>query len=145
MLTALLFLALSFDVRSSADDSRVFAILQQMARSGAERSNQTEIAAFLVRDAGGAISSVPWPQSGRFRSESYRGVIPAGTVALAHTHPWQADQRPSQGDVEQAKKIGLPIYVVTRWNLYVVDAAGNVIELFARTDWTRSTFLAASK
>jgi len=145
MLAAIFLLAFSFDVRHFVDDPHLLALLQQMARSGAERSDQSEIAAFLVRDTAGAISFVPWPQSGRFRSESFRGVIPLGTVALAHTHPWQADQRPSRGDIEQAKKIGLPIYVVTRWNLYAVDADGNVVEIFARTDWTRPALLAASK
>src|SRR3954470_5109316 len=138
MLAAIVLLALSLDVRNSVNDPHVMDLLQQMARSGAERLDQREVAAFLVRDNNGAISSVPWPQSGRFRSEYYRGVIPAGTVALAHTHPWQSDQHPSLGDIEQAKKIKLPIYVVTRWNLFVVDASGEVITLFARTDWTRS-------
>ena len=149
MRLVILLLALSFDVRHATDNPQVFAILQQMAIAGTQRFDQREMAAFLVRDANGSVSSVPWPQTGRFRSEHYQGTLPTGTVALAHTHPWQADQRPSQGDIEQARKIGLPIYVVTRWNLYVVDSKGKVITLFARTDWTRSTrpehILTASK
>lgn len=36
------------------------------------------------------------------------------------THPIYAE-KPSRGDVDLAQRIGLPIYVVTRWYLYVVD------------------------
>ncbi|MEA2162397.1 MAG: hypothetical protein QOK37_524 [Thermoanaerobaculia bacterium] len=149
MRLVILLLTLSFDVRHATDSPQVFAILQQLAIDGAQRFDQREIATFLVRDSNGMISSLPWPQTGRFRSEYYHGTIPAGTVALAHTHPWQADQHPSQGDIEQARRLHLPMFVVTRWNLYGIDSSGNVITLFARSDWTRSTkstdILTASK
>jgi hypothetical protein len=145
MLTAILLLALSFDVRHSIGDPHLLAALRGLAHRGVYQIDQTEVAAFLVRDANGGISSVMWPHSANRRSEHYEGVIPAGTVAIAHTHPWQADQHPSRGDIEQARKIGLPIYVVTQRNLYVVDASGEVIELFAQTGWTHSSALAASK
>jgi|SRR5437588_1907428 len=145
MLAALLFLALSFDVRHSVDDPHVLSALQDLAHRGAYQTDQTEVAAFLVRDANGVIRSVMWPHTANRRSEHYEGTIPAGTVAIAHTHPLQADEHPSRADIEQAKKIGLPIYVVTRRNLYVVDSSGEVIELFARTNWTHSPVLAASR
>ena len=145
MLTAILFVALSFDVRRSADDPHVMAALQDLAHRGVYQVDQTEVAAFLVRDSNGVISAVRWPHTANRRSEHYEGAIPAGTVAIAHTHPLQADPRPSRGDIEQARKIGLPIYVVTRRNLYVVDASGGVMELFARTDWMRPRVVTASK
>ena len=138
MLAAVLLLALSFDVRHSADDPRVLAVLQDIAHRGAYQTDQQEVAAFLVRDANGVISSVFWPHTANRRSEHYDGAIPAGTVAIAHTHPWQADQHPSRGDIAQAMKIGMPIYVVTRLNLYVVESTGEVIALFERTNWTHS-------
>jgi hypothetical protein len=145
MLTAILFLALSFDVRHTVDDPHVMAALQDLAHRGAYQTDQTEVAAFLVRDANGVVTSVMWPHTANRRSEHYEGTIPAGTVAIAHTHPWQADQHPSRGDIEQAKKVGLPIYVVTGRNLYVVDSSGAVIELFVRTNWTHWPVLAASR
>jgi hypothetical protein len=145
MLVTFLLVALSLDLRHSIDDPRFLAVLQDIAHRGAFQIDQQEVAAFLVRDANGTISSVMWPHSADRRSEHYDGAIPAGTVAIAHTHPWQADQHPSRGDVEQARKIGLPIYVVTRSNLYVVDSSGEVIELFARTNWTHLTVRIASK
>jgi len=145
MLTALFFLALSFDVRHSVDDPHVLSALQDLAHRGAYQTDQTEVAAFLVRDANGVITSVMWPHSANRRSEHFEGMIPAGTVAIAHTHPLQADQHPSGGDIALAKKIGLPIYVVTRRNLYVVDSSGVVIELLTRTNWTHSPVLTASR
>lgn len=135
MLTAILLLTLSFDVRHSTDDPRVLALLQNIGHRGVRQFDQQEVAAFFVRDANGVISSVDWPHTGNRTSEHYNGAIPAGTVAIVHTHPLQADEHPSRGDIAQARKIGLPIYVVTRMNLYVVDPNGDVIKLFAGTNW----------
>lgn len=131
----------SYDVRRAADDPQVLAIMQDIALRGAHQFDQQEVAAFLVRDANGVISCVMWPHTANRRSEHYDGVVPAGTVAIAHTHPTFAE-RPSHGDIEQAKKIGLPIYVITRWNLYVVDATGAVMPLIEKRDWARSAKLA---
>ena len=127
----------SFDVHRAANDSQVLAVMQDIALRGAQQPDQQEVAAFLVRDTNGAISSVLWPLTADRRSVHYRGVVPAGTVAIAHTHPIFAE-RPSSGDIAQARKIGLPIYVITRWNLYVVDATGAVTSLIEKKNWTRS-------
>ena len=127
----------SFDVRRAADDPQVLAVMQDIALHGAYQLDQQEVAAFLVRDANGAISSVLWPLTANRRSEHSDGVVPAGTVAIAHTHPIFAE-RPSSGDIAQARKIGLPIYVITRWNLYVVDATGAVMPLIEKKNWAHS-------
>jgi len=110
----------SFDVRRAVDDPQVLAMMQDIALRGAHQLDQQEVAAFIVRDANGAIASELWPHTANRRSEHFNGVVPAGTVAIAHTHPIFAE-RPSSGDIDQARKIGLPIYVITRWALYVVD------------------------
>ena len=126
----------SFDVRRAADDPQVLAVMQDIARRGALQTDQQEVAAFLVRDESGAIASSLWPHTANRRSEHYEGAIPAGTVAIAHTHPIFAE-RPSRGDIEQARKIGIPIYVITRWSLYVVDETGDVTALIAHRNWTK--------
>src|SRR5437763_584689 len=117
-LAYLVLAAVSFDVRQSAGDPQLLAALQQIAAQGARQIaaqgarqiDQQEVAAFLVRDGNGAVSCVMWPHTASRRSEHYEGAVPLGTVAIAHTHPTFAE-RPSRGDIEQAKKIGLPIYV----------------------------------
>jgi proteasome lid subunit RPN8/RPN11 len=127
-----------FDYRRAADDLRVLSVLQEMAVRGAQQVDDREVAAFLVQDASGSIASVKWPHSGAARSERYDGVIPAGTVAIAHTHPTYAPL-PSRGDVGQAMRIGLPIYVITRWSLYVVDpTSGTCLALIEHKNWMRS-------
>ena len=127
-----------FDYRRTADDLRVLGILQELAARGAQQVHDREVAAFLVQDAGGFITCVMWPLSAAARSERYDGVIPAGTVAIAHTHPTYAPL-PSRGDVGQARRIGLPIYVITRWSLYVVDpTSGTCLALIEHKNWMRS-------
>jgi proteasome lid subunit RPN8/RPN11 len=135
MWTLLMVVALSVDARS--ENLQLLAALRDLRTRGLMQTDQREVAAFVVRRDDGSLNIVMWPHSANFRSERYEGAVPAGTVAIAHTHPPQADQRPSRGDIEQAKKIGMPIYVVTRWNLWVADAHGDVHELVARTDWSR--------
>jgi hypothetical protein len=137
MQLAALLLAIVFDVHSAVADPQALAAMQQVAERGARMPDQQEVAAFIVRAEDGTLSCVMWPHTANRRSEHYRGDVPAGTVAIAHTHPIFAEH-PSRGDVEQAKRIGLPIYVITRWSLYVVDADGTVTPLIVHRDWTRS-------
>src|SRR5688572_22242764 len=106
MLAAALLLAVSFDVTSVVADQRVLTVMQEIARLGAaDRFQEREVAAYLVRDENGTISAVIWPHSATRRAEHYEGPIPGRTVAIAHTHPL-AFERPSRGDVEQAKRLG---------------------------------------
>ena len=128
----------SFDFRRTADDPQVLTFLQDLAVRGSSLVDQQEVAAFIVQDASGATSCILWPHTANVRSEHYRGVIPTGTVALAHTHPLFAEQ-PSRGDVAESRRIGLPIYVITRWHLYVVDPqSGESVALIQHRSWMRN-------
>ncbi|HEX9160796.1 MAG TPA: hypothetical protein VF980_03740 [Thermoanaerobaculia bacterium] len=121
------------------DHPDVLMVLCDLANRGARLVDQQEVAAFIVQDASGAISCVLWPHTANTRSEHYDGRIPAGTVALAHTHPLFAEH-PSNGDVAESKRLGLPIYVITRWNLYVTDPhSGEHVALIARKNWVQKT------
>jgi proteasome lid subunit RPN8/RPN11 len=133
-----LFLAIaSFDFRQAAGDPQVLAIFQDLAARGARQFDQQEVAAFIVRDDEGSITSVLWPHTANRMSERYDGVIPGGTVAIAHTHPYYAEL-PSRADVEQSKKIGLPIYVISRRNVFVVDpSSGESIAIIRNKGWMR--------
>jgi hypothetical protein len=126
----------TFEFRNAAADPLVLGLMQDLAGRGAQKINDLEVAAFIVRESSGAFSCLLWPHSANIRSERYRGRIPAGTVAVAHTHPLYAPQ-PSGGDVAESKRIGLPIYVLTRWDLYVVDpSSGQRVALIERKNWT---------
>jgi hypothetical protein len=125
----------SFDFRGTVDDPHVLSLLQDLAVRGAYKLGGLEVAAFIVQEPDGGFSCLLWPASAGFRSEHFSGTIPAGTVAVAHTHPGYFE-RPSSRDVAESKRIALPIYVVTRWNLFVVDpASGERVELIRQKDW----------
>ena len=126
-----------FDFRATTENPAVLAALQDLGVRGFHRFDQREVAAFIVKDDKGLISCLMWPHSAALRSEHYLGVIPNGTVAIAHTHPLRAAE-PSRGDVAESKRIGLPIYVITRWCLYAVDpASGDQVRLIYLKDWAR--------
>jgi len=127
-----------FDFRHAADDPEVLALLQDLAARGAYQPDDVEVAAFIVLKADGGVSCLLWPSSMSVRSAHYQGRIPEGTVAIAHTHPGYAPQA-SRGDVDQSKRIGLPIYVLTRRELSVVDpSSGERVALIEGKSWIRS-------
>lgn len=80
----------------------------------------TERAAWITKEQD-EYGSVPWPWSAEAGKESWKGPAPAGSVAIAHTHPDRMSPKPSttggitgRGDQGTADAIDLPVYVVTR-------------------------------
>src|SRR5581483_1901773 len=83
-------------------------MLQDLAVRGSSKVDDLEVAAFIVKGPDGAVRCLMWPHTANRRAEEYHGSVPEGTVAIAHTHPLFAEL-PSRGDVEQSKRIGLPM------------------------------------
>lgn len=79
-----------------------------------------ERAAFVVQGPDGAIECVAWPSKHVCWEESFHGLMPAGTVALVHTHP-ALYPLPSDHDIDEARRIGKPIYVVSIHGIYRAD------------------------
>lgn len=91
-----------------------------------------ERAAFVVlRD--GALKMVPW-QTGGYRHASFKGSIPEDCIAIAHTHPESA-MDPSRVDVAMARRLGLPVLVITPRALTVADTDGNPRRLIRQVGW----------
>jgi hypothetical protein len=88
------------------------------------RMEDEERAAFLVRRDDGTVALHHWPKSG-FRSARWKGQLPAGVIGVMHTHPVRLP-RPSGQDIAEARRLGLPFYVVSRRQLCVADAEGTV-------------------
>jgi hypothetical protein len=102
------------------DDCTQSMFADLLARAGT-RGPEMEAAAFLVSTEQG-MKCVLWPHDRRARTQAFRGAIPPGTVAIAHTHPDRADLRePSKVDLLEARRTGLPIYVVTNWTIWLAD------------------------
>lgn len=98
-------------------------------------SNNYEFAAFVIRDESGRYSSQPFPPLRQFRQAEARGPTPEGAVAIIHTHP-SGMERPSRQDQLEAKRLGIPIYVLTRWAIQKVDPnTGNNVRVIQARDW----------
>lgn len=127
MLATLLFtLTLSLDTLGSAEAVRHYQYLLASAKWG---MGDQERAAFLVRDSDGTLTLLEWTSHDSFRA-SWRGVMPAGTIAVVHTHP-HFDPEPSRHDITEAQRIGIPIVVLSRHGMTAVDASGAIYDLHA--------------
>lgn len=90
-----------------------------------------EAAAFVVKTEEG-VRLVPWPRSPEPHKARWRGAFPAGTIAIAHTHP-NRDTHPSRIDRRTAKRLRLPVYVITHSRITVTDGAADYT--IARGRW----------
>lgn len=88
----------------------------------------SEIAAFLVLAGDGSLRLSRWPSNATSYRETFNGTRPPGTVGLVHTHPpeWY---RPSTGDIDEARRHGLPNYVISRRIRVVDPESGRSFEL----------------
>jgi len=93
-------------------------------------SREIEQAAFLTKNGDGSIACRLWPLTSERTASTYRGTIPADTLAIIHTHPhdWF---NPSSGDSALSAKLSMPVFVVTNRWISFVDPAGQ------KTRWMR--------
>lgn len=105
------------------DDCKAAIFLELLALGS--RAPGEEAGAFLVDDAKRGLRCELWPGPQKRRRAQYEGPIPKGTVAVAHTHPNLPHLRaPSPNDGAEAERLALPIYVISRFQLWVVNAQG---------------------
>jgi hypothetical protein len=91
-----------------------------------------EQAAFAVREQDGHTHFVRWPLSWEDRQARYRGSIPPDAFAIVHTHPNRYPE-PSDGDAAVARRLGIPVYVVTRRQISVTT--GREMKIITAGDW----------
>ena len=96
-----------------------------------------ERAGFLILESEGAVTLAPWNATAGFQRASHRGGIPAGAIAVAHTHPRGASG-PSAGDRDLARRIGLPVVVITPDAVVAAIPDGTIRTLIAGPGWWRS-------
>lgn len=90
-----------------------------------------ERAGFLIREKDGTLTFAPWSVSD-FAGASYRGGVPARTIALVHTHPDFASPWPSARDASVARRLAMPVIVVSKDAVTVATSDGTTRELFGR-------------
>ena len=94
-----------------------------------------ETAAFLVRDTRGDVQCLLWPTTNEFQMQTFRGEPPPNTIAIVHTH-MKSRPMPSTNDIDQARRIGLPFFVLTRADVTMVEPdSGQVVPLIAQRTW----------
>jgi len=103
--------------------------LLRLARYG---QSQQERAGFVIADPAGRLRVVRWNYTSEFHRATWSGTIPAGVVAIIHTHP-NTYPFPSEGDRELARRSGIPVYVLTRE--MIVRTTGKRVERVLTGDW----------
>jgi hypothetical protein len=86
-----------------------------------------EQAAFLILERDGSLSLAPWESRG-VRHARYQGAIPARTLAIVHTHP-HGNPQPSAQDRAEARRLGLPVIVVTTEGALAALPGGAVVRV----------------
>lgn len=67
-----------------------------------------------------------WPDGRSHLQAHWRGSIPAAAVAIVHTHPTVVDPKPSLQDIETARRLGMPVYTVSRTGIWKTGRDGEV-------------------
>lgn len=86
-----------------------------------------EEAAFLILERDGSLSLAPWTSRG-VRHARFEGALPARTLAIVHTHP-HGNTQPSMQDRAEAKRLGIPVIVVTTEGSVAALPGGAVVRV----------------
>lgn len=107
--------------------------LMEETRYGFE---ENEEAMFIVRGPDGRLSFVRWTSLGVPLKARWTGAVPPGTIAIVHTHP-NSRPRPSEVDAATARRLGLPVYVLT--HARITRTLGGDSATLVRGDWRPRT------
>jgi hypothetical protein len=57
-------------------------------------------------------------------------------IAIAHTHPTSIDPKPSRQDTRVADRLGVPIFTMSRWGMYMYDpGTQRITKVQNNLDW----------
>jgi hypothetical protein len=91
-----------------------------------------EESAFVVRLGSGRLVFVRWPRSAASHEGRWSRAIPAGAIAIVHTHPnWLPE--PSRIDIRTAAHAHLVVYVLTRFRITMTD--GGAVQTVVDGPW----------
>jgi hypothetical protein len=105
-------------------------------------SPNTESGFSVYSDGGASSLHTETHAQGTGLASQWKDKISYGPsdFGIVHTHPRVSSDKPSQNDIEAAKKIGKPIYVTSRSGLFMVRPSdGKVIQVFDNSDWMTKT------
>jgi hypothetical protein len=123
------------DIRRPMSDPCILRSFADFSEEALGMRPEGEIAAFVLLSTDGTLRLERWPRRATAYRETFTGTLPPHTVALVHTHPREWP-RPAAADVNEAVRLGIPSYVLSR-RIWVVDPeTGASIEL-AKGGWLR--------
>lgn len=114
----------------------IMPLLADLAARGGYGVRDTEQAAFIVRDDDGDARCILWPSTGAFQKAAVRTELPAGLIAIAHTHP-RCCRELSAHDKREARRLAVPIIAVSMGTLNSVDGRGKPDESRYGLAWSR--------
>jgi hypothetical protein len=123
-----------------ATTDRLFSIgtahsyFSYVLRASLTAQTDTERAAFIIGHEDGSLSCQLWPPMNRYHQEVFHGSLPPGTLAIIHTHP-NGSPRPSVEDQLEADRLGIPIYVLTRLEVFKAEPGQTVATAVVRRQW----------
>lgn len=119
------------------DKPGVLECFSDLLRQGGYGFREVEYAAFLIHDDNERYRCMAWPFSLGYHRQQFRGAVPYGTIAIAHTHPYALPE-PSSGDGATARRLALPIFVLTPRNIYLVTSRGERVPVVMRKAWSEA-------
>ncbi len=94
-----------------------------------------ERAAWVLALDAGNVRWQAWPDEQLYLRAHWRGPVPADAVAIVHTHPDAGNPRPSPQDIETARRIGVPVYAVSRAGIWKAEPNGLVLAVDDKRWW----------
>ena len=107
----------------------VAACSETILSRGWEGRANFERAAFLHLSDDGRFRCDVWPADFQFHRAQWWGTTPDGTAALIHSHPRNLPD-PSDQDVVEAERLGVPVIVVTPQSIAMaLPSAGKIVRV----------------
>lgn len=127
----------------TVDEATLLPIFADVLRKGGMGLVHTEAAAFIVDHGAGLAGCMEWPVSGLRQRQTYRGPVPFHAIAVVHSHPGAA-RLPSGQDILEARRSGMPFYVVTRDSIWRANPDGSTTRVLQRSRWWSEAAAAGS-
>jgi len=138
-LLVLLFGASAFAQNPEELDLKSCSILQTFARTWKYSPLvEKENAVWIVKGDDGGVQAIDWHKSLQRNITVWSGALPRNIIAQAHTHGDHLDPKPSEQDVQVAKRLNIWVYTLTRKGIWRAAPDGEVTQQVGR-GWYEQT------
>ena len=130
VLAVALVLALPAESQAAIDErlfqqEEVREFFRELMRAGGNGRRLYERGGFIRLLPDGKYRTQIWPFAPAVREATFKGTIPPGTIAIAHTHPREIPH-PSLHDQQVAKRLAIPVLVLTPRFITIAEPDGTI-------------------